>query len=170
MDDAPYPDDEVGRDPNGARSAPLAGDAGFTVRLEGGPLHGREGRLRDSDFRLWYAVDHDGRPLVWSGRRSPRLEPRQHLVGYYAFNFEAETVMTWTPAREGLGLPRWFAPLIALCAMISTAAIVSLALRSPAGRWVKYAEDGTALLDTQEGRICALVSPDATSRCLVARH
>lgn len=171
----PACDDETeGRNPNEPRRPPVPGDAGFTLTLVGGPLHGRDARLRDSSCRLWYSIDQADRPTVISATDAPKLEPGQHIVGYYAFREADETavwhrapeppahVVTTTPAA----MPDPFRWIITVCAIVAALALVVLARRPLPGR---YTVNGTSgILDTETGVRCRVGRVGATPDCAPA--
>ena len=165
-----YEDEGEGRDPNGPRRMAIPGDSGFTVDFLRGPLHGRQGRLRDSTFRLWYLVDSEDRPTVISARKAPELKPGHRVVGYYAFDEDAEAV-TWnradTPTEEGApmqGFPRWFAPVIAAAATIAALSLAAIAGGSSPGRYQPVPGE-PVLLDTETGRTCSYAMVGQPPRC-----
>lgn len=158
-----YDDETEGQNPNEGQRPPLPRDAGITLTLVGGPLHGRNARLRDSLCCLWYAIDSDDRPTVRSAVDAPRLEPDQRILGYYAFR-EADETAVWhrppAPAAPlpvpvpAMGAPRWFYPVIASAAIVAALSLVVAARRPVPGRWTKF--DGQTILDTQTGTMCGI--------------
>lgn len=171
-----WQDDSEGRNPNEPRRSPVPGDAGVTVTLTGGPLHGRDARLRDSDFRLWYLADREDRPTVMGARAQPALEPGQRVLGFYAF-VEASESAEWhrtlnpgesfmTPLPAVPRVPHWFLLVIALSAIVGALALVVVARRDLPGRWVRM--DESSVLDTQTGRICVYVERNHPATCLQA--
>lgn len=70
--------------------------------------------------------------------------------------------MTSTQSLAPL-MPRWFLAVLAACAVAATAAFVYRAAR-PAERWVKFAEEQPAVLDTRTGTVCVLRGGTDSSR------
>ncbi|HET7427211.1 MAG TPA: hypothetical protein VFJ50_09225 [Gemmatimonadales bacterium] len=85
-------EDDSGYSPNVDRPEAEHGSPGFNVKLEDGPLHGRDARLVDSSFRLWYVVGDRDRPTVYARRGRPTVRPREQIIGYYELDFASELV------------------------------------------------------------------------------